>query len=115
MEKINRLIIQEIPIDELTESDLQIGMTTDRHAEILFPDNSTLAIPSEGGVFDVSGYNLYNGSWLNAKLWIYDRQTPSIYFTVIGRINNSNTNNTDVATIKFVQQFPAIAFHLVNV
>lgn len=113
MDKVTKLIIDPIHVDELTYNDIHVYHITDAASAIInLPNGIKLNVPKSGETFDLSGLNIKNGSAIDAKLYMYDRQPSDddSYFIVHGNLQAIN----GVAHMHFRQNGPAIYFHLCN-
>jgi hypothetical protein len=111
--QIQTLIINPIPIDELTHDDIHKYKITEDRCAIIQLKDKIINVPAEGGTFDVSTFDVNEGDRINAKLYIYDRNPGSNnYFTVIGSPLLLKHNGE--SHVKFVQWGPAISFSLTN-
>jgi len=115
--QVSKLIIDPIPVDELTETDInEYHMTDDASAVIILPNGATLNVPKSGGSFDVAGSGLTVGSTFKSKLYMYDRQpNDPVYGDVHFAVQSGPITVKDgIARMKFVQGGPAITFSLIN-
>lgn len=108
---VNKVIVDPILVDELTEEDIKYGMT-DEASAIITINNKQYDIPKQGCSFLLdSPLDLSTSTSLRGKLYMYDRQPNNgACFRVNSSILKPCKDNT--LHLSFFQMGPAICFSL---